>query len=98
ANWTVDGVRLLCGGTGLVGGFFLHGSPTDPRSAWMIVPDGSRRELAWSVGYSARFVPGLEVVDETGRVVAREGSVIEGGCETPERDVWSVEFASEHQP
>jgi hypothetical protein len=98
ANWVVDGVHLLCAGTGLVGGFFVHGSPLDPRSAWMTIPDGSRRELAWPVGYSARFVPGLEVLDDTGRVIAREGSTVGGGCETPEHDVWSVDFRSDPPP
>lgn len=98
AVWEVDGTPMLCAGVGFVGGFFLHGSPLDPRSAWMTTPDGSRHELAWPVGYSARFVPDLEVLDDAGRVIAREGSTVDGGCETPERGAWSVEFRTEPPP
>ena len=37
---------------------------------------GERTELAWPVGYSARFVPDLELLDASGRVVARGASVV----------------------
>jgi hypothetical protein len=36
--------------------------------------------LLWPIGYQARFVPGLELVDERGTVVAREGDLIIGSC------------------
>jgi hypothetical protein len=93
ANWADDhGTPILCAGGGFVGGFFLRGSPEDPRMAWMRFPDGTRHELAWPIGYSARFDPALEVLDDRGHVIAREGSHIGGGCETADPDVWSVGF------
>jgi hypothetical protein len=98
ANWTFNGTRVLCAGTGFVGGFFLHGSQTDSRIAWMTFPDGSRHEIGWPLGYSARFVPGLEVLDEASRVIAREGSPVAGGCLTQDRDVWSVGFDGDPAP
>jgi hypothetical protein len=76
ADWT----GTACGGTGLEGDYRLHGSPNDPHLAWSIDPDGTRRELAWSPGTSARFTPGLEVVGPDGAVVAREGWLVVGRC------------------
>jgi hypothetical protein len=83
----VNGVPVACGGVGYEGEFRLHGSSTDDRYVWMTFPDGSRHELAWPLGYSARFTPALELLDEDGKVVAREGSLIVGGCETPQPGV-----------
>ena len=58
ANWTLpDGSTLLCAGVGFVGDIRLRGAPDDPRLVWMVYPDGSRTDLAWPVGYSARFAP-----------------------------------------
>lgn len=39
-------------------------------------------ELLWPAGYSARFDPALELLDEHGRVIGREGDPIVGGCPT----------------
>ncbi|HJP89081.1 MAG TPA: hypothetical protein VJ850_08615 [Candidatus Limnocylindrales bacterium] len=78
-----DGTQILCGGVGFVGNFVLRGSAADPRQAWVIQPDGRRMELVWPAGYSARFTPQLEVLDETSQVVAREGSIATGGCPMP---------------
>lgn len=83
----VNGIPVACGGVGYEGEFRLHGSPTEPRVVWMTFPDGTRRELAWPLGYSARFTPELELLDETGLVVAREDSVVTGGCGTPQSGV-----------
>ena len=88
ANWT----GRLCGGGGFVGDFRLHGSPDDPSTAWMTYPDGSRKELAWSPGTSARFIPALEVVGPDGNVIAREGSLVTGGCPVGDPNVLFVEF------
>jgi hypothetical protein len=38
AHW---GQSFLCAGGGYVGDFRLHGSPDDPRLAWMTWPEGS---------------------------------------------------------
>ena len=51
----------------------------DP-DVWTIDPDGTRRELAWSPGTSARFTPALEVVGPDGAVMAREGWLVVGRC------------------
>jgi hypothetical protein len=70
-----------CGGIG--GGFvILRGSPTDPRLTWETALDGSgRQDIVWPPGYRARFVPGLEVLDPTGRVIAHDGDRVQaGGC------------------
>ena len=74
------GGQLLCAGGGTIGDFQLHGSPTDPRIAWMTRPDGQDQALVWPLGTSARFDPDLEVIGPDGTVVAREGSHISGGC------------------
>lgn len=73
ANWFKPGVgTLLCAGGGFIGDYRLHGSPTDARVVWMTDPHGLRQEVAWPVGYSARFRPELELLNETSRVVGRE--------------------------
>lgn len=78
-----DGTPILCGGVGFIGNFVLHGAVADPRLAWIRYPDGSRRELVWPAGYSARFTPDLEVLDDHGQVVARDLSIATGGCPMP---------------
>ena len=54
--------------------------------------DGSRKELVWSAGTSARFAPELEVIGPDGKVIAGEGSLITGGCPLGDPDVLFVEF------
>lgn len=56
------------------------GSLEDPRSAWLITDAGVRKDLVWPSGYVARFNPGLEVLDETGAVVFRQGDLVRGAC------------------
>ena len=53
----------------------------------MTFPDGSRRELSWPAGTSARFTPNLEVIGPAGQVIARKGSMVKGGCPTFERGI-----------
>lgn len=90
----VNGIPVLCGGVGFEGESLLHGSATDPRVVWMTYPDGSRHELAWPRGYSARFAPAFELLDERGVVVGREGTLVMGGCGTPKPGVEWVELES----
>ena len=92
ASW--GGNNTLCAGGGYVGVFRLHGAPDDPRLAWMIRPDGTRAELAWPVGFGARFDPTLEVLDAHGRVVASEGSIVQGGCGTADPGVTLPDFTT----
>lgn len=88
----VNGVPFACAGVGYDGEYRLHGSPTDARVVWVTFPDGSRHEVGWPSGYRARFTPGLELLDEGGRVVAREGSLVTGGCPTRDPGVLWVEL------
>ncbi|HEX7612729.1 MAG TPA: hypothetical protein VF371_08130 [Candidatus Limnocylindrales bacterium] len=76
-NWLAGG---LCAGVGLDA--VLHGSPSDPRVAWLESSLGgpSRMEVTWPAGYRARFNPNLEVLDESGNVVIREGDAVSGAC------------------
>ncbi len=60
----------------------------------MTGPDGARTELGWPLGYSVRFEPDLELLDERGRVVASEGSLVTGGCPTAEQGVLYVDFST----
>ena len=60
----------------------LTGSPTDPRLAWMVDPQGGRHEIVWPQGFTARFDPELAVLDASGTVVYRAGDKIDGGCVT----------------
>jgi hypothetical protein len=71
-----------CAGVGVEA--VLRGSKTDPRIAWLEDSTGStttqRRDVTWPAGYRARFSPGLEILDESGNVVARDGTHITGLC------------------
>ena len=91
ANFGSNG---LCAGGGYIGDFRLHGAADDPRLTWMIRPDGTRAELAWPIGYSARFTPNLEVLDDRGQRVAVEGSLVTGGCATFDAGVTLPDFAT----
>lgn len=81
----LNGAPVLCAGGGFVERVTLHGAADAPGVTWLEFDDGTdRRETAvWPQGYRARFVPDLEVLDERGDVVAREGDVVEGGCPMP---------------
>jgi len=52
---------------------------------------GRRIDLVWPPGYSAQFNPGLEVLDERGKVLFRAGDIVQGGCvRGPQDDLGSV--------
>ena len=70
----------ICVGVGLDA--VLHGSPTDPRVAWLESRLGAvrREEVTWPAGYRARFDPKLEILDQNGSVVLREGDAVTGTC------------------
>jgi hypothetical protein len=81
---TADGVPAACAGVGYLGEVTIHGSTGDPTLTWIVFePDGRRENLLWPAGYRARFAPALEVLDPSGRVVAREGDRVTGGCSMP---------------
>lgn len=75
-RWTGDGCR------GVGADVVIHGSPIDANVSWVTSFNGFRTEIIWPLGYSARFVPNLEILDQTGKVVAREGDHLGGWCKT----------------
>ena len=60
----------------------VTGDPADARVAWLVEDPGGRRDIVWPPGYTARFTPTLEIVDEKGDVVFRDGDSVRGGCVT----------------
>ena len=83
---------VVCPLTRDIGGapLVLTGSPNDSRLVWMLRL-GQQFELRWPVGYSARFTPKLELMDDKDKLVGRAGDVALGGCETSP-GVWSIEL------
>ena len=73
----VTGIQA-CAGVGLDA--FLHGNPSDPRTAWLEQPDGTRQDVQFPAGYSAAFTPTLQVLDPAGRVAMEEGDYVYGAC------------------
>jgi hypothetical protein len=73
-----------CFGVGLYA--TLRGNPSDPRVTWLEGDTGRRREIVWPRGYTARFNPNLEVLDEAGQLRFREGDAIQGACVVSEND------------
>jgi hypothetical protein len=64
-----------CGGVGFFDSV-LHGDPTAAVPVWIepLSPGPARKiEVVWPFGFSARFVPSLELLDSSGMVIAREG-------------------------
>lgn len=79
-----------CRSIGLEG--TVVGSPYDQRYAWLVSDNGFRVELVWPIGYRARFVPELEVLDQSGGVEWRQGDKVHEACvkgppEDPQRVV-----------
>jgi hypothetical protein len=69
-----------CAGVAFDKRVVIHGAAEDPALAWIVFPDGTRVNLVWPLGFRARFVPKLEVLNASGRVVARDGDLATGGC------------------
>ena len=69
-----------CAGVGL--NAVLRGSPTDARVAWLENPTANpvRMDVAWPAGYHARFAPSIEILDQNGSVVLRDGDHVNGAC------------------
>jgi len=76
---TVSSSDGACAGIGLLNET-LAGSPSDPRLAWLVRPGGQRLDVEWPPGFTARFAPGLEILDASGDVVFRAGDTVDGGC------------------
>ena len=73
-----DPVRDGCFGLA-ISNATLRGDPADPRVTWLEFPHG-RTEIVWPRGYSARFVPRLEVLNERGQVAIRGGDSVGAAC------------------
>ena len=82
AEYPSGGVAV-CAGIALSA--ILHGDATDPHIAWLIADPGKRVEVTWPPGYRARFTPDLEVLDEQGVVVLKEGDGVWAACVTGDR-------------
>lgn len=82
---TVDVSGTACAGVGLLDAT-LHGSPSDPRVAWIHLQGFGDRQAVFPVGFTARFNPSLEVLDANGAVVFREGEKIDGACVSGDDD------------
>jgi hypothetical protein len=91
------GPAPTCAGVGLTEAT-VRGDRMLANPVWFeVATEGqARRSLptVWPFGYTARFVPNLEVVDPTGDVIAREGTVLKelGVCvgQGDEVLVWSI--------
>ena len=54
----------------------VRADPASPGNPWLEVPDGTRYEVIWPIGYSARLADRVELVNSGGAVEAREGDVL----------------------
>jgi hypothetical protein len=78
-TWPEKPVSGLCPAA-LLGGVTLRGDPTNQsRPVWVESRGGGRLTVVWPYGFSARFSPGLELLDSEGEVVAREGDLLDLG-------------------
>jgi hypothetical protein len=76
---TVPSADSACAGIGLMN-TTLAGDASDPRLAWLVQPGGKRLDVVWPPGFTARFVPTLQILDADSNVVFRAGDPIDGGC------------------
>jgi hypothetical protein len=77
---TLAGYNGACRDVALNG--HVTGDLADARVAWLVDDRGGRRDIVWPPGYSARFTPKLEILDEKGVVAFRDGDSVRGGCVT----------------
>lgn len=72
------GVEVLCA-SALHAPFTLEGAATASPAVWGVDIARHRFGIVWPPGFSARFSPGLEILDTSGAVVARQGTVSDAG-------------------
>jgi hypothetical protein len=72
------GVQDLCP-LGLHTPFTLEGDQSKSPPVWGVDGTGAHFAIFWPPGFTARFSPGLEVLDPGGHVVARGGLVTDLG-------------------
>lgn len=74
-----SGQQILCP-LGLFVPFTLVGDPTAHPPDWGVSQfDGHRIDFIWPAGFTARFDPDLEILDPSGAVVARAGTISDAG-------------------
>lgn len=61
----------------------LAGSADDARVAWLASASGDTADIIWPPGFTARFDPGLQILDASGAVAYKAGDKISGGCTAP---------------
>ena len=81
-----SGAPITCDSRSLAA--HIHGDPGQSPRVWLTADGtGSRLEAVWPSGYQARFAPRLEVVDEGGAVVLRDGDAVTRVCLTALPDI-----------
>jgi hypothetical protein len=70
-----------CRGVGLDA--TLAGAADDPRVAWLVAAGGGQADIIWPPGFTARFDPELEILNQSGAVVYKAGDKITSGCAAP---------------
>ena len=59
----------------------VRGDAEDPDLAWLEdYETGERLNVVWPNGFSARFTPGLEVLDPSGQIVLQDGDFVDATC------------------
>jgi hypothetical protein len=92
-------VNYVCNADNQVAGppYILQGDEADPRFTWAEF-DGQRYELGWPIGYSARFPNTLQVLNDSGTVVAVAANEYGKICPTADPNVWLLDLSSLVQP
>lgn len=72
------GVEVLCAAAQRTP-FRLEGNANASPAVWGVDIARHRFGIVWPPGFSARFSPGLEILDTSGAVVARQGTVSDAG-------------------
>lgn len=76
------------------GGLVLRGDPDATPAVWLESQDHDILRVVWPHGFTARFDPTLELLDERGMVVASEGQTLAtvGGQMQPDFDWYACEI------
>ncbi|HEX5467176.1 MAG TPA: hypothetical protein VFW92_10935 [Candidatus Limnocylindrales bacterium] len=83
-----SGQQILCS-VALHVPFTLVGDPTADPPDWGVTRADARRfDIVWPAGFTARFDPDLEILDPSGAVVARAGTISDAGGTGDDQTVW----------
>ena len=75
----IPSATFLCGGGKFVPSLVgrLHGDSQDPQLVWLVADSGTRIDILWPPGFSVRFEPRLELLDDAGQLVGISGQEID---------------------